>query len=329
MSQSDKQKNCSSSEPNSKAIARRHFVHCAHARNLCSSHMVGAHFQTCVKMRENVTHEFHQFCQTTKKTSTRGPHGHHKSHQQVCTSDLCKTSFFFFADAWILTLPCSRMKRVAAVLPCWTTGKLLKFRIFLRCRRCRWITHPLPSQIAVLQPIAWNCANNSWCSSSATSFKLKPLSSSSFLHCPLSEFFTNVRTLEAGGAIFCMISSTMGSCKKARQASSSARCREGWVRPTKRRLKSDEWALPAICLFRAQSLETHDPQYSLCPTVRSTQRKISRAFWGGLMGRTAHQSRASGCSLEPAVPAPVAWETSALSFLSHLLATAHFLIYVC
>ena len=115
-------KNCSSSEPNSKAIARRHFVHCAHARNLCSSHTVGAHFQTCVKMRENVTHEFYQFClKQQAKTSTRGPRGHHKSHQQVFTSDLCKTSYFFLADAWILNLPCSRMKRVAAVLPCWTT----------------------------------------------------------------------------------------------------------------------------------------------------------------------------------------------------------------
>ena len=229
-------------------------------------------------------------------------------------------TLFFFADAWILTLPCSRMKRVAAVLPCWTTGKLLKFRIFLRCRRCRWITHPLPSQIAVLQPIAWNSANNSWWASSATSFKLKPLSSSSVLHGPLSEFLTNVRTLEVGGAMFFMICSTMGSCKKTMQASSSARSREGRVRPTNLRLKSDGVVSVAsyICLFRAQSLETHDPQYSLCPTVRSARRKISRAFWGGLSGRTAHQSRVSVCSLEPAVPACAAWETSALSFLSHL-----------
>ncbi len=117
--------NQSNSDPNSKAITRWHFVHRAHTGNLYRSRMVmvGAH-----EDGRNVTHWFWSIFAKQRKT------------KQTLTSDLWKT--VVFADAWILTLPCSRTKRVPTVLPCWTTVSPAKSkrRSLSKSGRCQRMT---------------------------------------------------------------------------------------------------------------------------------------------------------------------------------------------
>ena len=110
--------NQSNSDPNSKAITRWHFVHRAHTRNLCRSRtvMVGAHEDR--RWEKCDTSVLSILPSKVKQTGKKDNVNTWASRVTIGTTDLWKTVVF---AAWILTLPCSRTKRVPTVLPCWTT----------------------------------------------------------------------------------------------------------------------------------------------------------------------------------------------------------------
>lgn len=91
----------------------------------------------------------------------------------------------------------------------------------LQCSKHLRTSQAFPSHSAVLQPIDWNRENSSALASSMTSVTLIPRSIKSLFH-PVNLHCTYLRTLVADGGSFSAISNTVGSCKNASQAESSA-----------------------------------------------------------------------------------------------------------
>lgn len=142
----------------------------------------------------------------------------------------------------------------------------------LQCSKHLRTSQAFPSHSAVLQPIDWNRENSSALASSMTSFTLIPRSIKSFFH-PVNLHCTYLRTLVADGGSFSAISNTVGSCKNASQAESSALNHRG-LRLALESLIENWWSSQFRPIQR-KSLSRHWFRLSLPIVVNSTYLEVS------------------------------------------------------